>query len=296
MHRSISDNFTTHTRYLFNGMEADNEVSGTGNSYTTEFRQYDPRLGYWKSLDPLMAKFPWQSPYCAMNNNPISLVDPTGQAAEEGDNEDWIKKEGSSQWEFDSEVQSPEKAKELYGANTQYKDVGDNFKGQKNGASVGDVNLGENGKMTWGNGHQATVADNAQTRLPIDGGYSTPNSHSNGSDILNEIGKINDAFGIAYSVNEGQVGTTVLASNISNKVDDVMEGVKIINQIPAIGILGTASDIIDIGLEIKDGNNGMASIKTGLAIAKNTIRFSTPIGFMVITLIDIGIGIYDLNK
>ncbi len=81
MHRTISNNFTTHTRYGYNIMEKDNEVSGLGNSYTTEFRQYDPRLGHWKSLDPLMAKFPWQSPYCAMNNNPISLVDPTGQAA-----------------------------------------------------------------------------------------------------------------------------------------------------------------------------------------------------------------------
>ena len=76
-----SSYLTTHTRYGYNIMEKDNEVSGLGNSYTTEFRQYDPRLGHWKSLDPLMAKFPWQSPYCAMNNNPISLVDPTGQAA-----------------------------------------------------------------------------------------------------------------------------------------------------------------------------------------------------------------------
>jgi RHS repeat-associated protein len=40
-------------RYAYNGMERDNEVSGNGNSYTTEFRQYDPRLGRWKSLDPL---------------------------------------------------------------------------------------------------------------------------------------------------------------------------------------------------------------------------------------------------
>jgi RHS repeat-associated protein len=62
-------------------MEGDNEVKGQGNSYTTEFRQYDARLGRWLSLDPLMAQFPWQSPYCAMNNNPISLIDPTGQAA-----------------------------------------------------------------------------------------------------------------------------------------------------------------------------------------------------------------------
>jgi len=43
-------------RYGFNGMEKDDEVKGSGNSYTTEFRQYDPRLGRWMSLDPLMAK------------------------------------------------------------------------------------------------------------------------------------------------------------------------------------------------------------------------------------------------
>jgi RHS repeat-associated protein len=68
-------------RYAFNGMEHDPEVSGDGNSYTTEFRQYDPRLGRWKSLDPLMAKFPHQSPYVAFDNNPIVFDDPLGLAA-----------------------------------------------------------------------------------------------------------------------------------------------------------------------------------------------------------------------
>jgi RHS repeat-associated protein len=65
-------------RYAFNGMEQDPEVSGDGNSYTTEFRQYDPRLGRWKSLDPLMAKFPNSSPYVAFADNPIVYVDPDG--------------------------------------------------------------------------------------------------------------------------------------------------------------------------------------------------------------------------
>jgi RHS repeat-associated protein len=68
-------------RYGFNGMEHDPEVSGDGNSYTTEFRSYDPRLGRWKSLDPLMAKFPNQSPYVAFDNNPIYFNDPNGLAA-----------------------------------------------------------------------------------------------------------------------------------------------------------------------------------------------------------------------
>ena len=65
-------------RFAYNGMELDNEVSGDGNSYTTEFRGYDPRLGRWKSLDPLMAQFPWMSPFVAFNNNPIYFVDPYG--------------------------------------------------------------------------------------------------------------------------------------------------------------------------------------------------------------------------
>ena len=65
-------------RYAFQGMEQDNEVSGNGNSYTTQFRQYDPRLGRWKSLDPMMRKYPSMSPYVAYNNNPIYFVDPLG--------------------------------------------------------------------------------------------------------------------------------------------------------------------------------------------------------------------------
>jgi RHS repeat-associated protein len=65
-------------RYAFNGMEQDPEVSGDGNSYTTQFRSYDPRLGRWKSLDPAMAKYPNQSPYVAFNNNPLFFTDPFG--------------------------------------------------------------------------------------------------------------------------------------------------------------------------------------------------------------------------
>jgi RHS repeat-associated protein len=69
-------------RYGFNGMEKDDEVAGNGNSYTTEFRQYDTRIGRWKSLDPLMAQNPGQSAYVAFNNNPIYFSDPTGLEGE----------------------------------------------------------------------------------------------------------------------------------------------------------------------------------------------------------------------
>lgn len=32
-------------------------------------------------MDPLASSFPWQSPYCAMDNDPINKIDPDGRAA-----------------------------------------------------------------------------------------------------------------------------------------------------------------------------------------------------------------------
>ncbi|MDD2982855.1 MAG: hypothetical protein PHQ74_05655 [Crocinitomicaceae bacterium] len=65
-------------RYGFNSMEKDDEVKGRGNSHTTFFRQYDSRLSRWLSVDPKVKELPWQSPYCALDNNPIIFVDQLG--------------------------------------------------------------------------------------------------------------------------------------------------------------------------------------------------------------------------
>ncbi len=62
--------------YSFNGMEKDDEVKGEGNSYSSFFRQLDPRLGRWLSVDPVYKAD--QSPYISMSNNPIIMVDPKG--------------------------------------------------------------------------------------------------------------------------------------------------------------------------------------------------------------------------
>ena len=71
------DGDETNYRYGFNGMETDPEVKGErGNHYTTYFRQYDPRVGRWWSNDPIT--HPWQSPYSAMNGNPIYFSDASG--------------------------------------------------------------------------------------------------------------------------------------------------------------------------------------------------------------------------
>jgi RHS repeat-associated protein len=74
--------------FSFNGMEKTDEINGEGNEYTTEFRQYDARLGRWLSLDPLFRNFPWQSPYAAFDNNPIIIKDPLGLAGEKSTGDD----------------------------------------------------------------------------------------------------------------------------------------------------------------------------------------------------------------
>jgi len=65
-------------RYGFNSMEKDDEIKGESNSYTTHFRQYDPRVGRWLSLDPAQSDLPWQSPYVSFNNSPIQFTDTDG--------------------------------------------------------------------------------------------------------------------------------------------------------------------------------------------------------------------------
>lgn len=66
-------------RYGFNGMEKDDEVKGNGNSYDFGARIYDPRVGRFLSLDPKSKSFPFMSPYCFADNNPIRLIDVDGE-------------------------------------------------------------------------------------------------------------------------------------------------------------------------------------------------------------------------
>lgn len=99
-------------RYGYQGSEMDNELKGDGNSYTTQFRMLDPRIGRWLSIDPMAGQFPWQSPYCSMDNNPISLNDQLGLATN-----DWIGKKnenGSISWSYDPTVTSQSQLPEGY--------------------------------------------------------------------------------------------------------------------------------------------------------------------------------------
>jgi RHS repeat-associated protein len=66
----------TDYRYGFQGQEADDEVSGEGNSYTAEFWQYSSRIGRRWNIDPVLKGY--ESPYACFANNPIWFVDLNG--------------------------------------------------------------------------------------------------------------------------------------------------------------------------------------------------------------------------
>lgn len=65
-------------RFAFNGKEKVSEVCGEGNHYIYGLREYDPRLSYFWSVDPLTRKYPWYSPYQFAGNTPIQAIDIEG--------------------------------------------------------------------------------------------------------------------------------------------------------------------------------------------------------------------------
>ena len=70
-------NFSSNTyKYGYNTQEKVDEISGSGNHYTAQFWEYDPRIVTRWNRDPVT--FPWQSPYAINNNNPIVFTDPLG--------------------------------------------------------------------------------------------------------------------------------------------------------------------------------------------------------------------------
>jgi RHS repeat-associated protein len=66
-------------RYGFNGMEADDEMKGEGNSYDFGARMLDPRIGRWLSRDAKADIYVPISPYAYAGNSPIQYMDPNGE-------------------------------------------------------------------------------------------------------------------------------------------------------------------------------------------------------------------------
>ncbi len=65
-------------RYKHQGQESDSEILGEGNSYAYEYRMSDARLGRFWSIDPLSAKYAYNSPYAFSENVLIHSVELEG--------------------------------------------------------------------------------------------------------------------------------------------------------------------------------------------------------------------------
>jgi RHS repeat-associated protein len=64
-------------RYGLNGKELDKETSST-TTYDYGFRIYNPALGRFLSVDPLLRSYPWYTPYQFAGNKPIIAIDLDG--------------------------------------------------------------------------------------------------------------------------------------------------------------------------------------------------------------------------
>lgn len=65
-------------RYSFQGQEGDSEIKGEGNYINYKYRGYDPRIGRFSQIDPLSAKYPYNSSYAFSENRVIDGVDLEG--------------------------------------------------------------------------------------------------------------------------------------------------------------------------------------------------------------------------
>ncbi len=72
---------TSNHNYMFgfNGKQKDDEVKGEGNQIDFGNRVYDPRVGTFSSLDPLQRKYPNESNYIFVGDNPIAFADKDGK-------------------------------------------------------------------------------------------------------------------------------------------------------------------------------------------------------------------------
>jgi RHS repeat-associated protein len=69
-------------RFGFQGQEKDDEIHGaTGTSYSYEYRMHDPRVGRFLSIDPLAAKYAYNSPYAFSENRVIDAIELEGREA-----------------------------------------------------------------------------------------------------------------------------------------------------------------------------------------------------------------------
>ena len=82
--KAIKSNYAEN-KYRFGAKELQSQEfsDGTGlNDYDYGARFLDAQIGRWTTQDPFAEEYTNMSPYLSMDNNPLSIVDPTGKSGE----------------------------------------------------------------------------------------------------------------------------------------------------------------------------------------------------------------------
>jgi RHS repeat-associated protein len=64
--------------YGFQNQLLDDEIKGNGNSVNYKYRMHDPRIGRFFAIDPLSAKYPWNSSYAFSENRVVDAIELEG--------------------------------------------------------------------------------------------------------------------------------------------------------------------------------------------------------------------------
>jgi RHS repeat-associated protein len=216
--RTIENDFY---RRGFNGMEKDDEVKGEGNSYTTEFRQLDPRVGRWLSLDPLVEKFPSHSPFNYCLNNPLNKIDPSGMEPY-----DWVRT-STREMVYDNRVTNQATATELYGSNAIYRPVGYKYTSSD---TKEEIELGDYGFFKK-NGEINSSPDQAEVALK-NADIEIANLRRSYSSLIGVVGFIStdvaipDPSDLALPKWVGYAVTGFVAAYYIEKMEKEIEGIQ----------------------------------------------------------------------